>query len=408
MTLKEQVSDEDRIIRTSSPENRKFVWRFSVRVLVVFGTRPEVIKLAPLIRLLEENRNFFEVVTCSTGQHREMLNQTLSVFDIQPTYDLMLMKENQDLSRLTANVVSGMASILDDTNPQIVIVHGDTTTAFGAALASFYSDIAVGHVESGLRTNHVRSPFPEEMNRYFVDKISTLHFAPTDFCKNNLLREGISENSITVCGNTVVDTLNWTMNLLASDPNLSRGLSHALNRLLGFDLGKKRFLLITGHRRENFGNGIKRICAAINDLSIKYRDVHFVYPVHLNPNIRKEVSKLLQGLNNVHLINPLNYLEFTFLMKNSFLIMTDSGGIQEEAPSLRKPVLLLRDTTERPEGVRAGVVKRIGTESSEIVYEVSNLLDNEDQYLAMIKNGNPFGDGKASERIINTLKSFKS
>lgn len=381
------------------------------KVMLVFGTRPEAIKMAPLVKKFQECPNEFETIVCVTGQHREMLDQVLNIFDIKPNYDLNIMKQGQDLYDVTARVLTGMRDVLKEAQPDVVLVHGDTTTSTAAALASFYQQIPVGHVEAGLRTHNIYSPWPEEMNRQITGRIATYHFAPTPLSKQNLLTEAVKEADIHVTGNTVIDALYWVVEKIKND----KALDSELNALLvkaGYDVNRladgKKLVLITGHRRENFGDGFINMCSAIKTLTEKYTEVDFVYPMHLNPNVRKPIHEVfgedLKGLGNMFFIEPLEYLSFVYLMEKSTIVLTDSGGIQEEAPGLGKPVLVMRDTTERPEALEAGTVKLVGTNYDKIVNEVSALLDNETYYNEMSRAVNPYGDGLACERIVNALK----
>lgn len=380
------------------------------KVMLVFGTRPEAIKMAPLVKEFQKHPDDFETIVCVTGQHREMLDQVLYIFDIKPDYDLNIMKQGQDLYDVTARVLTGMRDVLKETQPNIVLVHGDTTTSTAAALAAFYQQIPVGHVEAGLRTHNIYSPWPEEMNRQITGRIATYHFSPTPLSKSNLLKENVSENQITVTGNTVIDALYWVVDRIKSDKSLNSELEGVL-KSAGYDVnrinGGKKLLLITGHRRENFGDGFINMCTAIKDLTHKYPDVDFVYPMHLNPNVRKPIHEVfgenLDNLGNMFFIEPLEYLSFVYLMEKSYIVLTDSGGIQEEAPGLGKPVLVMRDTTERPEALDAGTVKLVGTDYDKIVGEVSVLLDDPTSYEKMSKAVNPYGDGKACGRIVNFL-----
>ena len=380
-------------------------------IMLVFGTRPEAIKMAPLVKEFQKHSDKFNTIVCVTGQHRQMLDQVLQLFDITPHYDLNIMKEGQDLYDVTARVLVGMRDILKETRPDVVLVHGDTTTSTAAALAAFYQQIPVGHVEAGLRTNNIYSPWPEEMNRQITGRIATYNFAPTPLSKQNLLREGIAESSITVTGNTVIDALYWVVNKINEDKELNNELKSKLSQA-GYDVSRlsdgKKLVLITGHRRENFGDGFINMCTAIKDLTQKYPDVDFVYPMHLNPNVRRPIhevfGKELSNLGNMFFIEPLEYLSFVYLMEKSNIVLTDSGGIQEEAPGLGKPVLVMRDTTERPEALDAGTVKLVGTDYNKIVNELSLLLDNAAHYDTMSKAVNPYGDGLACGRIVEALK----
>ncbi|HJF69452.1 MAG TPA: UDP-N-acetylglucosamine 2-epimerase (non-hydrolyzing) [Butyricimonas virosa] len=378
------------------------------KVMLVFGTRPEAIKMAPLVKEFQKYPEQFQTIVCVTGQHREMLDQVLHIFEIEPDYDLNIMKQGQDLYDVTARVLIGMRDVLKETQPDVVLVHGDTTTSTATALAAFYQQIPVGHVEAGLRTHNVYSPWPEEMNRQITGRIATYHFAPTPLSRQNLLDEGIKEEAITVTGNTVIDALYMVVDRIKNDKTLDFGLNCSLIKA-GYDVDRlndgKKLVLITGHRRENFGDGFISMCQAIKTLSEKYPDVDFVYPMHLNPNVRKPIHEVfgedLSGLGNMFFIEPLEYLSFVYLMEKSTIVLTDSGGIQEEAPGLGKPVLVMRDTTERPEALEAGTVKLVGTNFEKIVREVSALLDDREYYDKMSKAVNPYGDGKACERIGN-------
>ena len=377
------------------------------RIMLVFGTRPEAIKMAPLVKEFQKYPQEFETIVCVTGQHRQMLDQVLEIFDIRPDYDLNIMKAGQDLYDVTARVLTGMRDVLKEAQPDVVLVHGDTTTSTAAALAAFYQQIPVGHVEAGLRTHNIYSPWPEEMNRQITGRIATFNFAPTPLSRENLTAEGVSPDKITVTGNTVIDALYWVVDKMKTSPELSRQLAGQL-REAGYDVSReRRLVLITGHRRENFGDGFLSMCRAIKALTEKYPDVDFVYPMHLNPNVRKPIHEVfgenLNGLGNMHFIEPLEYLSFVYLMEKSTIVLTDSGGIQEEAPGLGKPVLVMRDTTERPEALAAGTVKLVGTDFDKIVSEVSALLDDPARYSAMAHATNPYGDGHACPRIRQTL-----
>lgn len=381
------------------------------KVMLVFGTRPEAIKMAPLVKEFQLYPEIFETFVCVTGQHREMLDQVLSIFEITPDYDLNIMKQGQDLYDVTARVLLGMREVLKTIEPDIVLVHGDTTTSTAAALAAFYQQIPVGHVEAGLRTHNIYSPWPEEMNRQITGRIATYHFSPTPLSKQNLLAEGVKEEDVYVTGNTVIDALYMVVDKIKSHKELDVELEGIL-RQSGYDVDRlakgKKLVLITGHRRENFGDGFIHMCTAIKDLTKKYPEVDFVYPMHLNPNVRKPIHEVfgekLSDLGNMFFIEPLEYLSFVYLMEKSTLVLTDSGGIQEEAPGLGKPVLVMRDTTERPEALDAGTVKLVGTNYDKIVNEVSNLLDNSIYYDTMSKAVNPYGDGLACGRIVEALK----
>lgn len=379
--------------------------------MLVFGTRPEAIKMAPLVKEFEKRAEEFQVIVCVTGQHREMLDQVLSLFEINPDYDLNIMQQGQDLYDVTARVLIGMRDVLKEVKPDIVLVHGDTTTSTSAALAAFYQQIPVGHVEAGLRTHNIYSPWPEEMNRLLTSRIATYHFSPTLLSKNNLLAENVDEKQIFVTGNTVIDALYIVINKIKNNQKLDTELQSVLKHS-GYDVERlsngKRLVLITGHRRENFGDGFINMCSAIKTLSEKYSEVDFVYPMHLNPNVRKPIHEVfgenLSNLSNMFFIEPLEYLSFVYLMEKSNIVLTDSGGIQEEAPGLGKPVLVMRDTTERPEALDAGTVKLVGTNYNKIVNEVSILLDDQEYYDKMSKAVNPYGDGLACHRIVESFE----
>ena len=380
------------------------------RIMLVFGTRPEAIKMAPLVKEFQKHSSEIETLVCVTGQHREMLDQVLQIFEIHPNYDLNIMKQGQDLYDVTSRVLLGMRDVLKEAKPDVVLVHGDTTTSTAAALAAFYQQIPVGHVEAGLRTHNIYSPWPEEMNRLITSRIATYNFSPTPLSRQNLLDEGVMENSIVVTGNTVIDALYWVVNRIKSDKRLDEELEGILMNT-GYDVKRlntgKKLILITGHRRENFGGGFTKMCNAIKQLTEKYPEVDFVYPMHLNPNVRKPIHDVfgenLSNLGNMFFIEPLEYLSFVYLMEKSNIVLTDSGGIQEEAPGLGKPVLVMRDTTERPEALDAGTVKLVGTNYQKIVSEVSALLDDENHYKQMSMAVNPYGDGLACSRIVNFL-----
>ena len=384
------------------------------RIMLVFGTRPEAIKMCPLVKEFQKFPGEFETLVCVTGQHREMLDQVLQIFGVKPDFDLNIMKQGQDLYDVTSRVLVGMRDVLDEARPDVVLVHGDTTTSMAAAMAAFYRQIPVGHVEAGLRTHNIYSPWPEEMNRQITGRIATFDFAPTPLSRQNLLNEGVDPEKITVTGNTVIDALHWVVEnvmekgYVPQDPSVA-----ALPR------GDRRLVLITGHRRENFGDGFISMCTAIRDLALKYPDVDFVYPMHLNPNVRKPIrevfgemadqvghdGRVIPGLTgNLFFIEPLDYLDFVYLMSRSYLVLTDSGGIQEEAPGLGKPVLVMRDTTERPEALEAGTVRLVGTDYNRIMAEVSALMDDPDHYQAMSLAVNPYGDGNACPRIVVKFK----
>jgi len=370
----------------------------NIKVLSVFGTRPEAIKMAPVVDALKNDRRFDSKV-CVTAQHREMLDQVLSLFEIVPDYDLNIMKSGQDLTDVTTSILTGLRAVLQEYKPDYVLVHGDTATTLSATLASYYQQIKVGHVEAGLRTSNIYSPWPEEGNRKLTGALANLHFAPTQTSLDNLLAENVSESAICVTGNTVIDALLMVQSKLTNDQVLSENLSDKF----AFLDAQRRMVLITGHRRESFGGGFERICQAISTLAESFPDVDFVYPVHLNPNVREPVNRLLVNKTNVQLIEPQDYLPFVYLMDRSSIILTDSGGIQEEAPSLGKPVLVMRDTTERPEAVSAGTVKLVGTDVDKIIDEVSILLTQQEAYERMSFAHNPYGDGAASERILDAI-----
>ena len=380
------------------------------KVMLVFGTRPEAIKMAPLVKEFQKQKERIETVVCVTGQHREMLDQVLKIFDIKPDYDLNIMKQGQDLYDVTARVLTGMREVLKEVKPDVVLVHGDTTTSTAAALATFYQQIPVGHVEAGLRTHNIYSPWPEEMNRLLTGRLATYHFSPTPLSRNNLIKESIDDRNIIVTGNTVIDALYWVVDKIKNNKELNNELENVLSKA-GYDVNRlnngKKLVLITGHRRENFGDGFINMCTAIKDLMVKYPDVDFVYPMHLNPNVRKPIHEVfgenLSGLKNMFFIEPLEYLSFVYLMEKSSIVLTDSGGIQEEAPGLGKPVLVMRNTTERPEALNAGTVKLVGTDYNKIVNEVSSLIDDKAAYEKMSKAVNPYGDGLACGRIVNAL-----
>lgn len=386
--------------------------------MLVFGTRPEAIKMAPLVKKFQEQSDRIETVVCVTGQHRQMLDQVLDLFEIKPDFDLNIMKAGQDLYDVTSRVLLGMRDVLKEVKPDVVLVHGDTTTSTAAALAAFYQQIPVGHVEAGLRTHNIYSPWPEEMNRLITGRIASFHFAPTPLSRKNLMREAIPDQQILVTGNTVIDALYWVVDKIKQDQTLDAQLTNILKEA-GYDVdrldGGRRLVLITGHRRENFGEGFIHMCTAIRDLAHRYPNVDFVYPMHLNPNVRRPIQQVFEGLDslssgegwgeagNLFFIEPLEYLSFVYLMEKSTIVLTDSGGIQEEAPGLGKPVLVMRDTTERPEALDAGTVKLVGTDYDKIVSEVSLLLDDPQAYAAMSQAVNPYGDGEACGRIVNAL-----
>ena len=374
--------------------------KFKKKILIVFGTRPEAIKMAPLVKAIAGNENI-ESRVCVTAQHRQMLDQVLELFEITPDYDLNIMKPGQSLSNITSEILTRIEPVLKEYQPDLVLVHVDTSTTFATTLAAYYQRIAVGHVEAGLRTGNIYSPWPEEANRKLTGALANLHFAPTELSKQNLLQEGVDQDNIRVTGNTVIDALLWVQNKLDTD----QVLNQSLRDNFPFLRDDARLVLITGHRRENFGDGFERICAAIRRLASDFPDVDFLYPVHLNPNVREPVGRILQGVTNVHLIDPQDYLPFVYLMTRCHIILTDSGGIQEEAPSLGKPVLVMRDTTERPEAVAAGTVKLVGTDSQQIIDAVTTLLTNQHEYNRMSFSHNPYGDGKACERIVNIISN---
>ena len=378
--------------------------------MLVFGTRPEAIKMAPLVKAFQNHPDKIETIVCVTGQHRQMLDQVLNLFEIVPDYDLNIMKEGQDLYDVTACVLTGMRDVLEEANPDVVLVHGDTTTSTAAALAAFYQQIPVGHVEAGLRTHNIYSPWPEEMNRQITGRIAEYDFAPTQLSRENLLKENVPDNKICITGNTVIDALYMVVDKIKHNQQIDSELRGVLSKA-GYDVDRlrdgKKLVLITGHRRENFGDGFISMCRAIKILTEKFPDVDFVYPMHLNPNVRKPIHEVfgenLDNLGNMFFIEPLEYLSFVYLMEKSNIVLTDSGGIQEEAPGLGKPVLVMRDTTERPEALEAGTVKLVGTDYGRIIKEVSNLLDDTDYYESMSKAVNPYGDGKACARIVSKL-----
>lgn len=383
------------------------------KIMLVFGTRPEAIKMAPLIKELQKYPDQFQTIVCVTGQHREMLDQVLHIFDIHPDYDLNIMKQGQDLYDVTARVLTGMREVLQDARPDLVLVHGDTTTSTAAALAAFYQQIPVGHIEAGLRTHNIYSPWPEEMNRQITGRIATWHFSPTSLSKKNLLSEGIEENRITVTGNTVIDALYHVVSQIKNKDDLRQQLTNELERA-GYKITRlseqsnRKLVLITGHRRENFGEGFIAMCKAIKTLALKYPETDFVYPMHLNPNVRKPIQEVFGDthLPNMFFIEPLEYLPFVYLMELSTIVLTDSGGIQEEAPGLGKPVLVMRDTTERPEALDAGTVKLVGTDFIRILEETSRLLESQVYYDQMSKAVNPYGDGLACQRIITQIRKI--
>jgi len=376
------------------------------KVLIVFGTRPEAIKMVPLVNEFKKHTQDFEMKVCVTAQHREMLDQVLELFEIEPDYDLDIMKSGQDLYDITSKVLLGMRDVLTDFSPDVVLVHGDTTTTIATSLASFYQKIAVGHVEAGLRTGDIYSPWPEEANRLLTTQISAYHFAPTQTNKQNLLKEHVNPSKIVVTGNTVIDTLFLVLEKINGDQKLQSSVEELIESK-GYKIQKdKKLVLITGHRRENFGDGFLNICSGLKELAQMHQDVDFVYPVHLNPNVQEPVRELLSDIKNVFLIEPLDYLPFVYLLNSSYLVLTDSGGIQEEAPSLGKPVIVMRDTTERPEAVEAGTVLLVGANQENIIENVSRLLTNDVYYKKMAYSHNPYGDGNASKKIVNFLKKI--
>ncbi len=379
------------------------------RVMLVFGTRPEAIKMCPLVKEFQKHNDEFETIVCVTGQHREMLDQVLNIFEVKPDFDLNIMKQGQDLYDVTARVLTGMRDVFKECKPDVVLVHGDTTTSTAAALAAFYQQIPVGHVEAGLRTHNIYSPWPEEMNRQITGRIANYNFSPTPLSESNL-KEEKAQGEIYVTGNTVIDALHMVVNKLKNDESLAKEQEGILKKA-GYDVNRladgRKLVLITGHRRENFGEGFIHMVTAIKDLKNKYPDVDFVYPMHLNPNVRKPIHEVfgedLSNLDNMFFIEPLQYLEFVYLMEKATIVLTDSGGIQEEAPGLGKPVLVMRDTTERPEALASGTVHLVGTDYQKIMDEVSTLLEDENAYEKMSKAVNPYGDGKACERIVKIL-----
>ena len=368
------------------------------KILVAVGTRPEAIKMAPLIKMLDQDQRF-DLRLCITAQHRSMLDQVLNIFDIKPDFDLNLMTEGQELPSITTSIINGMTNIFDEFKPDLLLVHGDTTTTFACALSAYYKKIPVGHIEAGLRTRNIYSPWPEEANRQLTSIVANYHFCPTDTSRQNLINERVKEETIFVTGNTVIDALKMALDRVTNDSKLIKDMENTFQFL---DPAKK-IVLVTGHRRENFGHGFLKICEAIKHISSNNNNLQIIYPVHLNPNVQEPVSKILSGIDNVHLLEPLGYLSFVYLMNRCDIILTDSGGIQEEAPSLGKPVLVMRESTERPEGINAGTVKLVGTDAQKIISEVEMLLYNEIEYQKMSRLNNPYGDGKACERICNVL-----
>ncbi len=375
------------------------------KILLVFGTRPEAIKMAPLVKKLQENTNIFEVKVCVTAQHREMLDQVLDLFEIVPEYDLNLMKPGQDLYDITSNVLLGMKNVLSDFKPDVVLVHGDTTTTSATSLSAFYQQIKIGHVEAGLRTGDLMSPWPEEANRQITGVLANYHFAPTSTSQENLLRADKDKNSVVVTGNTVIDALFLALDKIKNSNNLKNQIVKQITDLNYQIVDDKKIILVTGHRRENHGQGFINICQALKTIAVNNPDIDIVYPVHLNPNVQKPVKEILSDISNIYLIEPLQYEQFIYMMDKSYFIITDSGGVQEEAPSLGKPVLVMRDTTERPEALEAGTVKLVGTNMNLIIKEAQKLLDDKNEYEKMSKSHNPYGDGKSCDKIVNFLKS---
>nr|P52641.2 RecName: Full=Probable UDP-N-acetylglucosamine 2-epimerase; AltName: Full=UDP-GlcNAc-2-epimerase [Ralstonia solanacearum] len=371
------------------------------KVLVVFGTRPEAIKMAPLVKALQADASL-QCGVCVTAQHREMLDQVLRLFDIRPDYDLNVMKPGQDLYELTSNILTGVKSVLESFEPDLVLVHGDTSTTLATTLAAYYKQVPVGHIEAGLRTGNLYSPWPEEVNRKVTGSLAALHFAPTERSRRNLLNEGVPADAVVVTGNTVIDALLSVRQRLQTDTALCRNTAS----LIPYNIGERRIVLVTGHRRESFGDGFERICSTLTSIARAHPDVDIVYPVHLNPNVREPVGRLLKGIANIHLIEPLDYLPFVYLMDKAHIILTDSGGIQEEAPSLGKPVLVMRDTTERPEAVEAGTVRLVGTSVDALVDSATALLNDDSAYEAMSRAHNPYGDGAASARITRAIQAY--
>ncbi len=380
-------------------------------IMLVFGTRPEAIKMAPLVKEFQKYPERYKTIVCVTGQHREMLDQVLSLFEITPDYDLNIMKQGQDLYDVTARILTGMRDVLKECHPDMLLVHGDTATSTAAALSAFYAQIPVGHVEAGLRTHDIYSPWPEEMNRQLTGRIATLHFSPTETSKNNLLKENVSNGYIEVTGNTVIDALNMVVEKIKCNPELERTLIDCIASM-GYDVNRlnqdRRLVLVTGHRRENFGGGFKNICNGLKELAEKYPDVDFLYPMHLNPNVRRPISEVFGNIShgNVFFIEPVEYLYFVYLMMRSYIILTDSGGIQEEAPSLGKPVLVMREVTERPEALEAGTIRLVGTNRLLIVEEASKFLEDEEYYAANKRIANPYGDGTASRKIVEAVERY--
>ena len=378
------------------------------KVLIVFGTRPEAIKMAPIIRGLRNSDKKFTIQVCTTGQHRKMLDQVLEIFNIHADYDFNLMEPGQQLSDLTALILSNMQRLLSDLKPDLVLVHGDTTTTFATALACFYNNIPIGHVEAGLRTNNLDSPFPEEFNRQVVSRLARWHFAPTELNKDNLVKENIELDKIFVTGNTVVDSLSFVVDYLKANKDMQEEIRNKLNLELMQNWDLSKYVLITGHRRENFGMGLIAICDALKELANQFPSVNFIYPVHLNPNVKRPVENILGQVNNIYLIPPQDYLSFTYLLQNSYIVLTDSGGIQEEAPHLGKPVVVMREVTERQEAVDAGTAILVGAQTRAIVNAVAALLENEELYIKMSRASNPFGDGHAADKIVKFLENAQT
>jgi UDP-N-acetylglucosamine 2-epimerase (non-hydrolysing) len=377
------------------------------KILIVFGTRPEAIKMAPLVKAFQNHQDAFETKVCVTAQHREMLDQVLDLFEIIPDYDLNIMKAGQDLYDITANVLLGMKTVLQEYKPDIVFVHGDTTTTFAASLAAFYQQIKIAHIEAGLRTGDIYSPWPEEANRQLTTQITAYHFAPTSTSKNNLLKENVNEKNITVTGNTVIDALFLALEKIKNNAQLKQDIVSSIQNAINnsnFTIENSKFILVTGHRRENHGQGFINICSALKEIALKNKDLYIIYPVHLNPNVQKPVKELLSNVENIHLIEPLLYEQFIYMMEKSYFIITDSGGVQEEAPSLGKPVLVMRDTTERPEALEAGTVKLVGTNSDLIIKEAQELISNKEAYEKMAMSHNPYGNGTACKQIVNYFR----
>ena len=377
------------------------------KILIVFGTRPEAIKMAPLVKAFQAQSDSFETKVCVTAQHREMLDQVLDLFEITPEYDLDIMKPGQDLYDVTSNVLLGMKPVLTDFKPDVVFVHGDTSTTFAASLAAFYQQISVAHIEAGLRTGDIYSPWPEEANRQLTSQITAYHFAPTATSKENLLKENVQDNNILITGNTVIDALFLALNKIKNDTDLEQKIINFINKQFShstFNIQKSKFILVTGHRRENHGQGFINICSALKEIALSNPDIDIVYPVHLNPNVQKPVKELLADVANIYLIDPLQYEQFIYMMNKSYFIITDSGGVQEEAPSLGKPVLVMRDTTERPEALQAGTVKLVGTKKEVIVEEITKLIHSSQIYNSMSQATNPYGDGQACAKIVEYFK----